>query len=219
MLDFALHGWDLVDALGLSRPHLAGHSMGGMIAAEMALPGAARPRQAGAGGPGRALDGRAPDPGHLRACCPISSPRCSSTIPQKGQALLTGGADLSDMEALKDFYIGYAAPACPWRARSCSRFPTADCPSACTGSPRRRWLVWGAADRLIVPAYAERWKATDPRRARGHRRERRATCCRTSSRTRSCERSATSWVEDALHARAPAWDLRSSPGTSGEIHA
>src|SRR4029079_8074782 len=36
MLDFALHGWDLVDALGLSRPHLIGHSMGGMIAAEMA---------------------------------------------------------------------------------------------------------------------------------------------------------------------------------------
>ena len=36
MLDFALHGWDLVDALGLRQPHLVGHSMGGMIAAEMA---------------------------------------------------------------------------------------------------------------------------------------------------------------------------------------
>jgi len=36
MLDFALHGWDLVDALGLRQPHLIGHSMGGMIAAEMA---------------------------------------------------------------------------------------------------------------------------------------------------------------------------------------
>src|SRR2546422_9241498 len=36
MLDFALHGWDLVDALALRRPHLIGHSMGGMIAAEMA---------------------------------------------------------------------------------------------------------------------------------------------------------------------------------------
>src|SRR5512147_1927297 len=36
MLDFTLHGWDLVDALGLDRrPHLMGHSMGGMIAAEM----------------------------------------------------------------------------------------------------------------------------------------------------------------------------------------
>src|SRR6185295_7383216 len=36
MLDFALHGWDVVDALGVKRPHLVGHSMGGMIAAEMA---------------------------------------------------------------------------------------------------------------------------------------------------------------------------------------
>src|SRR5437016_12633230 len=36
MLDFALHGWDVVDALGLSRPNIVGHSMGGMIAAEMA---------------------------------------------------------------------------------------------------------------------------------------------------------------------------------------
>src|SRR5512134_4189925 len=36
MLDFTLHGWDVVAALGLTRPHLVGHSMGGMIAAEMA---------------------------------------------------------------------------------------------------------------------------------------------------------------------------------------
>ena len=36
MLDFTLHGWDVVGALGLTRPHLVGHSMGGMIAAEMA---------------------------------------------------------------------------------------------------------------------------------------------------------------------------------------
>src|SRR5439155_1012456 len=36
MRDFALHGWDVVAALRLERPHLVGHSMGGMIAAEMA---------------------------------------------------------------------------------------------------------------------------------------------------------------------------------------
>src|SRR6058998_3631518 len=32
MLDFALHGWDVITALGVRRPHLVGHSMGGMIA-------------------------------------------------------------------------------------------------------------------------------------------------------------------------------------------
>ncbi len=36
MLDFALHGWDVVAAAGLQRPTLVGHSLGGMIAAEMA---------------------------------------------------------------------------------------------------------------------------------------------------------------------------------------
>ena len=37
MLDFALLGWDIVDALDLSdRPTLVGHSFGAMIAAEMA---------------------------------------------------------------------------------------------------------------------------------------------------------------------------------------
>ena len=37
MLDFTLHSWDVVEALGLKDPILVGHSMGGMIAAEMAV--------------------------------------------------------------------------------------------------------------------------------------------------------------------------------------
>ena len=36
MLDFTLHTWDVVGALGLRDPVLAGFSMGGMIAGEMA---------------------------------------------------------------------------------------------------------------------------------------------------------------------------------------
>ena len=36
MLDFTLHSWDVVEALGLKDPILVGHSMGGMVAAEMA---------------------------------------------------------------------------------------------------------------------------------------------------------------------------------------
>ncbi len=36
MLDFTLHSWDVVEALGLKDPILVGHSMGGMIAAELA---------------------------------------------------------------------------------------------------------------------------------------------------------------------------------------
>jgi pimeloyl-ACP methyl ester carboxylesterase len=36
MLDVTLHAGDVRRALGLERPILVGHSMGGMIAAEMA---------------------------------------------------------------------------------------------------------------------------------------------------------------------------------------
>ena len=36
MLAITLHSFDVIEALGLTRPYLVGHSMGGMIAAEMA---------------------------------------------------------------------------------------------------------------------------------------------------------------------------------------
>src|SRR5271156_1084286 len=42
MLTVTLHSFDVLDALALDRPILVGHSMGGMIAAEMA---AIAPRQ------------------------------------------------------------------------------------------------------------------------------------------------------------------------------
>src|ERR1700732_3406737 len=35
MLAITFHSFDVIEALGLARPHLVGHSMGGMIAAEM----------------------------------------------------------------------------------------------------------------------------------------------------------------------------------------
>ena len=66
MLDFTLHGLDVVEALGLERPHLVGHSMGGMIAAEMACVANAALRQARAARARRPLARRAPDPRPVR---------------------------------------------------------------------------------------------------------------------------------------------------------
>src|SRR5437879_13500140 len=157
MLDFALHGWDLVDALGLRQPHLVGHSMGGMIAAEMAC---LAPRDLGklvlVGAAGLWMDEHPiPD---IFALLPFELAELLFVDAQKGQALLTGGADLSDLEALKDFYV-----ASQRRLAMAGKilFPV----------PNRRLskrlyrltaptlILWGAADRLIVPAYAARWKA------------------------------------------------------------
>ena len=160
MLDFTLHGWDLVEALDLGRPHLVGHSMGGMIAAEMAC---VAPREVGklvlAAPAGLWLDAHPiPD---IFALLPFQLAELLFDDPKQGQALLTGGADLADMEALRDFYLA-------------SQRRLAVAGKILFPIPNRRLskrlyrltadtlLVWGAADRLIVPAYAAQWQALIP---------------------------------------------------------
>jgi pimeloyl-ACP methyl ester carboxylesterase len=160
MLDFTLHGWDLADALGLSRPHLVGHSMGGMIAAEMACVAS---RDAGklvlAAAAGLWLDA-APVP-DIFAMLPYQFAEVLFHDAARGQALLTAGADLSDLEALKDFYLGnqrrlamagkilFPIP----NRRLSKRLYRLSAPTL---------LLWGASDKLIVPTYARAWAALIP---------------------------------------------------------
>jgi pimeloyl-ACP methyl ester carboxylesterase len=160
MLDFALHGWDLVDALGLSRPHMIGHSMGGMIAAEMAC---LAPRDVGklvlAAPAGLWLDEHpVPD---IFAQLPFQLVELLFHDPAKGQALLTGGADLSDMEALKDFYLA-SQRRLAMAGKILFPIPNRRLSKRLYRLTAETLLVWGAADRLIVPAYAERWQALVP---------------------------------------------------------
>lgn len=63
--------------------------------------------------------------------------------PAKGQMLLTGGADSSDMEVFKEFYLDQ-------QCRVSKRLSRVTAPTL---------ILWGQGDRLIVPAYAERWAA------------------------------------------------------------
>jgi pimeloyl-ACP methyl ester carboxylesterase len=160
MLDFALHGWDLVEALGLSRPHLAGHSMGGMIAAEMAC---LAPRDLGklalVAPAGLWLDAQPiPD---IFAMLPYQLAEVLFHDPAQGQALLTGGADLSDMDALKEFYIG-SQRRLSMAGKILFPIPNRRLSKRLYRLTAPTLVVWGAADRLIVPAYAERWKAMIP---------------------------------------------------------
>ena len=155
MLDFTLHGWDVVDALGLERPHLIGHSMGGMIAAEMA---AVAPRDVDklvlVSAAGLWIDEHPiPD---IFSLLPFQLAEALFHDPARGAALLTGGLDFSDMDALKEFYIANAR-----RLAMAGKilFPV----------PNRRvskrlyrvsapaLVLWGESDRLIPPVYAERW--------------------------------------------------------------
>ena len=160
MLDFTLHGWDLIEALGLKQPHLVGHSMGGMIAAEMACVAPHDLAKLVLVSPAGLWMDEHPIP-DIFALLPYQIAEVLFHDPQQGQALLTGGADLSDMEALKDFYIG-SQRRLAMAGKILFPIPNRRLSKRLYRLTAETLVLWGASDRLIVPAYAERWKALIP---------------------------------------------------------
>jgi len=160
MLDFALHGWDVVDALGVERPVLVGHSMGGMIAAEMAALCPERTESLVLVAPNGLWDDDEPL-ADLFSLLPHEFPRLLFADETSGAALLTGGVDFSDMGAMAEFFIGNAR-----RLGTAGKilFPIPD-----RRLSKRLYrlraptlLVWGAADRYIPLSYAARWQSLVP---------------------------------------------------------
>jgi pimeloyl-ACP methyl ester carboxylesterase len=156
MLDFTLHSWDVVDALGLKNPVLAGHSMGGMIAAEMA---AIAPH----------------DISRLALICPAGlwlddhpSPDLFSTLPfefpqllfhnvEQGTALLTAGMAVDDPEWLKGFLVTNARQL-GMAGRILFPIPDRGLAGRLYRIKAKTVLIWGDGDRLIVPAYAHAFR-------------------------------------------------------------
>ena len=157
MLDFALHGWDVVEALGVERPHLVGHSMGGMIAAEMACLAAHDvAKLVLASATGLWLDAHPiPD---LFALQPHEFAETLFHDAGRGATLLTAGVDAGDRDAVREFYIAHSR-----RLAMAGKilFPIPN-----RGVAKRLYrvraetlVVWGGADRFMPPPYAERWAA------------------------------------------------------------
>lgn len=156
MLDVTLHTYDLMDALGLAKPIVVGHSMGGMIAAEMA---AVAPHEIDRlcliCPAGLWLDDHPiPD---IFATLPFEFPSLLFHDVELGTQLMTRGLDLDDLDFLKGFLVqngrqlGMAGKIL---------FPIPD-----RGLSERLYrikaktvLVWGDSDRLIIPAYAHAFK-------------------------------------------------------------
>ena len=162
MLDFALHGADVIDALGLGpahggpAPHLIGHSMGGMIAAEMvAISPVSYGKLALIAPAGLWLD-EYPIV-DIFTLLPFEFPHYLFHDADAGAAMMTGGMDFDDVEAIKAFLIGNSR-----RLGTAGKilFPI----------PNRRLskrlyrvtnpalVVWGESDRLITPVYARAWQ-------------------------------------------------------------
>ena len=157
MLDFALHGWDVVNSLGLSEVVLVGHSMGGMIAAEMAALCPERLRALVLVSPNGLWDDDRPIV-DLFSLLPFQFAEVLFADPAAGAALLTGGVNFNDMDALTEFFVGNAR-----RLGTAGKilFPI----------PNRRvskrlyrvttpaLIAWGSNDAYMDPMYAQSWRS------------------------------------------------------------
>ncbi|MBV9330627.1 MAG: alpha/beta hydrolase [Alphaproteobacteria bacterium] len=156
MLDFTLHHWDVVEALKLKNPILAGHSMGGMIAAEMA---AIAPndvtRLALICPAGLWLDNHPiPD---LFATMPFEMPKLLFHDVEAGTAMLTAGLDLADPKFLQNYLVTNARQL-GMAGRILFPVPERGLSSRLYRIKAKTILVWGDSDKLIVPAYAHAFK-------------------------------------------------------------
>jgi len=161
MLDFALHGWDVVEALALRQPHIVGHSMGGMIAAEMACLAPHDVSKLVLAAPAGLWLDEYPIP-DIFAMLPFQIAEALFHDPQRGQALLTGGADLSDIEALKEFYLA-SQRRLAMAGKILFPIPNRRLSKRLYRLRAETLLVWGDSDRLIVPQYARRWQTLIPK--------------------------------------------------------
>ena len=179
MQDFALHGWDLVDAItdaltddttadttdSPAEPHLIGLDFGAMIAAEMACIARRDLRRLVLIGPlGLWLD--AHPIADLFATLPYEFPRLLFADAERGAALMTGGLDFEDPKAIEAFMVSNSR-----------RLGTAG--KVLFPIPNRRLskrlyrlsaptlLAWGSQDRFIPPEhFGPAWQALVPHSSR-----------------------------------------------------
>ena len=160
MLDFTLHGWDIANALGLDRPHVIGHSMGGMIAAEMACIEPGRVRSLSLVSPAGLWIDEHPV-ADIFATLPHELPALLFHDPAAGAAALTGGVDFNDMDALVAFFIDNAKKL-GTAGKILFPIPNRRLSKRAYRLTAPTVIVWGDSDRLIPPVYAQRWQQLVP---------------------------------------------------------
>lgn len=152
MLDITLHTWDVVDALGLKDPILVGHSMGGMIAAEMA---AVQPndvtRLALIAPAGLWMDDH--PIADLFATMPYEMPQLLFHDAAAGAAILTAGRNVEDPNFLQTYLVQNARQL-GMAGRILFPIPERGLAGRLHRIKARTVIVWGDSDRLIPPVYA-----------------------------------------------------------------
>ncbi|HEY3798311.1 MAG TPA: alpha/beta hydrolase [Caulobacteraceae bacterium] len=157
MLDFALHGWDVVEALGLKNPILVGHSMGGMIAAEMA---ALAPndvsRLALICPAGLWLDEHPIV--DMFSLLPFEMPKYLFHDPEAGAAQMTSGLDMSDPKFLQTYLVRNARQL-GMAGKLLFPIPERGLAERLYRVKAKTVIVWGESDKMIPPVYGPAFQA------------------------------------------------------------
>jgi pimeloyl-ACP methyl ester carboxylesterase len=156
MLDFTLHTWDVVAALGLKDPILVGHSMGGMIAAEMAATQPNDVSRLGLIAPAGLWDDEHPI-ADLFATMPYEMPALLFHDAEKGAAMLTAGRNVSDPNFLQTYLVANARQL-GMAGRILFPIPERGLHQRLYRIKAKTVVVWGDSDRLIPPVYAHAFK-------------------------------------------------------------
>src|SRR5262249_19985204 len=156
MLDFTLHTWDVVEALGLKDPILVGHSMGGMIAAEMAAVQPNDISRLALIAPAGLWDDDHPIP-DMFAVLPYEMPALLFHDAVAGAAMMTAGRNVEDPNFLQTYLVTNARQL-GMAGRILFPIPERGLQQRLYRIKARTLLIWGDSDRLIPPVYAHGFK-------------------------------------------------------------
>ncbi|MCF8531829.1 MAG: alpha/beta hydrolase [Reyranella sp.] len=156
MLDITLHALDVLEALKLRKPIVVGHSMGGMIAAEMAAVAHTEITKLCLLAPaGLWLDDH--PVADIFSKLPFELPGLLFHDAVAGQKLLTSGVRMEDPEFLKEFLV-MNARRLGMAGKILFPIPERGLAQRLHRVTARTLIVWGREDTLIPPIYGDAFK-------------------------------------------------------------
>ncbi len=157
MLDYTLHSWDVVRGLGLVDPILVGHSMGGMIAAEMAAVAPNDVTRLVLIAPAGLWLEDHPTP-DIFALLPFELPKYLFHDPESGSRLMTSGLKIDDPKFLQTYLVRNARQM-GMAGKLLFPIPDRGLSSRLYRIRANTVIVWGQSDRMIPPVYGHAFVA------------------------------------------------------------
>jgi pimeloyl-ACP methyl ester carboxylesterase len=153
MLDFTLHTWDVVERLGQKDPILAGHSMGGMIAGEMAAIAPNDVSRLALIAPAGLWMDEHPIP-DIFSMLPFELPGYLFYDAEAGAKIMSAGTNMSDPKFLQAFLVQNARQLGA-AGKILFPIPERGLASRLYRIKAKTMLIWGEGDKLIPPVYAQ----------------------------------------------------------------